>query len=139
MSIYHFKEAHFVCNTLYFDRDQLNDLCLRSGFQPRIVRVSNEQEFFDASSFDFGDNVTVCPLYILPYLTQVPEMDLQFTPLGDAHAVQQIYLVRHRERCRTDFIPEFAEYTREVITEHLSQQNAAGQAVLDQSAERPVQ
>ena len=133
VSIYHFREAHFVCNTLYFDRDQLSDLCVKSGFQPRIVRVSNEQEFFDASSFDFGDNVTVCTLYILPYLTQAPEMNLQFTLLGDSYAIQKIYLVRHKQNCRTAFVPEFAEYTREVIGEHILQQNAAGREVLDRS------
>lgn len=134
VSIYHFKEAHFICNTLYFDRDQLNDLCVKSGFQPRIVRMSNEQEYFDAHSFDFGDNVTVCPMHIIPYLTQAPEMNLRFTLLGDSYAVQKVYLTRHKQKCRTAFVPEFAEYTREVMTDYLIQQNDAGRRVLEQSA-----
>lgn len=134
VGIYYFRQAHFVCNTLYLDRDQLNDLCVKSGFQPNIVRVSNEQEYFDGNSFDFGNNVTVCPLYILPYLTQVENMELRFVRLGDSHALQKIYLVHHKSKVRTAFVPEFVEYAREVIREHVTQQNAAGQEVLDRAS-----
>lgn len=134
VSIYYFREAHFICNTLYLDRDQLKDLCVKSGFQPNIVRTSNEQEYFDGYSFDFGDNVTICPLYILPYLTQGENMELRFVRLGDSHAVQKIYLIHHKTQSRTAFVPEFVEYAREVVREHFQQQNAAGAKVLEQSS-----
>lgn len=133
VGIYHFRHAHFICNTLYFDRDQLNDLCLKSGFQPQITRISNEQEFFDERSFDFGDNVTICPLYIVPYLIQVENMELQFIRLGDSHAQQKIYLLHHKKNIRTAFVPEFFNYARDVVREHIAQQNAAGDGILAQT------
>lgn len=132
VSISHFKDAHYICNTLYFSQELLSDLCVKTGFQPKIVRVSNEQECFDERSFDFGDNVTVCPLHIVPHLMQEGSAELRFVLLGDSHAREELFLVRHGKNCRTAFIPEFFDYVLEVTQEYIAEQNQAGRAILEQ-------
>lgn len=130
-----FAGAHFICNTIYCARELLNEVCAQAGFEPRVVRTSNEQEFFDERSFDMGDNVTLCPLHILPFLAQTPRFDLSFCLLREPFAVAELGLVRRREGCRTEIVADFYDYALEQIESMIEERNAQGRLILERSSD----
>jgi DNA-binding transcriptional LysR family regulator len=129
-SIHWFKDAHYLCNTIYFSRELLCDLCAKTGFQPKIVRMCNEQEYFDEDSFDLGDNVSICPLHILPVLVQSETSSLRLVELADAHAHEELFLTRRKDAPRTAFVPEFFESAIDMITDYIKEQNHQGAQLL---------
>ena len=123
------REAHFICNALYLERELLTSRCRSVGFAPGIVRTSNEDEVFDEGSVDFGDNVTLCPLHLLPRLTRTERFGLRLIPLGDCAPVE-IGLLYPAGAGRTPFAAEFRACIRDDLAQMIGEQNQAGRDML---------
>ena len=93
-SLEDFRQAHFICNELFLSRSTLLNLCQKAGFVPNIVRTSNEQEWFDERTFDFGRNIVLCPVHRLPELMGEGNLDLRAVPLDDYFAQITVGIAR---------------------------------------------
>lgn len=132
-SLKDFRLEHFICNELFFSRDLLIDLCQKADFVPNIVRTSNEQEIFDEKSFDFGRNIVLCPLHMVPELSKSEHFDLRLAPLSDYFAEVTIGLAQSKSQALSPILKEFYIYARQEIGQILTDQLEEGQHILERS------
>ena len=130
-SLKEFRLQHFICNELFFSRELLIELCQKADFVPNIVRTSNEQEIFDEKTFDFGRNIVLCPLHMVPELAKSEHFDLRLTPLSDYFAEVTIGLAHSKSQALSPMIKEFYIYTRQEIENIVTEQMEEGRRILD--------
>lgn len=129
-SLQDFRQAHFICNELFLSRSLLLNLCQKAGFVPNIVRTSNEQEWFDARTFDFGRNIVLCPVHRLPELTCTDNFDLRMMPLNDYFTQVTVGIARSKSHVPSPVMQEFYLYARQELERILTEQREEGQRVI---------
>jgi DNA-binding transcriptional LysR family regulator len=126
-SLYELRQAHFICNELLLNRNLMVAMCQRAGFVPNIVRTSNEQEWFDERTYDFGRNIVLCPIHRLSELTSTRNCDLYFLPLDDYFAQITIGIARSKSHVPSPVMEEFHTYAQGELVRILDDQIAEGE------------
>ena len=129
-SLQEFRQAHFICNELFLSRSLLLNLCQKAGFVPNIVRTSNEQEWFDDRTFDFGQNIVLCPIHRLSELVHEDNLDLRVMPLEDYFAQVTVGIASSKSHVSTPIMEEFYRYTRQELGKILSESCEEGRQII---------
>lgn len=129
-SLTEFRKSHFICNELYLPRGLLLNLCQKAGFVPNIVRTSNEQELFDEHSFDFGQNIVICPLHRVPELAKAENFDLRLMELDDYFAKVTVGIAQSKSQAASPIMQEFYLYARKELEDILTELQQEGRAIL---------
>ena len=132
-----FRQEHFICNELFLPRELLLRLCRKADFVPNIVRLSNEQELFDETTFDFGRNIVLCPLHLLPELGRTRHFDLRLVELEDYFAEVTVGIAYSKSQVKLPILEEFYTYAKQEVESILTEQMEEGRRILaDQNARR---
>lgn len=125
-----FRQSHFICNELFLSRSLLLNLCQKAGFVPNIVRTSNEQEWFDDRTVDFGQNIVLCPIHRLSELMQGDNLDLRVMPLEDYFAQVTVGIASSKSHVSTPIMEEFYRYTRQELGIILAESCEEGRQII---------
>ena len=127
-----FRQSHFICNELFLPRSLLLNLCQKAGFVPNIVRTSNEQEWFDDRTVDFGQNIVLCPIHRLSeLLVHEDNLDLRVMPLEDYFAQVTVGIASSKvPRLHPPIMEEFYRYTRQELGIILSESCEEGRQII---------
>ena len=124
-----FAQCNFICNELYISQPVFKSLCGKAGFVPNIVRCSNIPEVLTPDTPDYGRNIAVYPLHMLPRLTNNGTVKLRTVLLSDHYAVLPVGLCRLKY-VRHD-IPQidFFNFARETIAQWMGSEQRLGNSI----------
>lgn len=131
------RDAHFICNALFLPLEILNDMCSRAGFEPTVVRYSNEQESYSEESADFGDNVFLCPLHFVPHLLKESRMALRFVEIEDHFSAVSIGIAQNRSQILSRSAGEYRAFVEQELPPLLAKKCDEGREIL-RAGKQPV-